>query len=192
MVAETTIESVKRQWTYSDVAALEGERRIELYDGELVELKTPNLRHQELLGRLLFTLECWGRKHEAGEVYLSPVDLYVSETNCYNPDLMFFRQERFANERIEREDDACLVAPPDLAIEIVSAATAHNDRFRKFNRYAEFGVAYYWLIDPEAAGLQAFVLKNGRYAVEAALAEEDPFEPALFPGLQISLAQLFA
>lgn len=193
MVAEkTAVNAQERQWTYSDLEGWEDGRRREIYDGELVEMSSPTLKHQQIILRLVLILARWVEEHQIGKVYLSPVDLYVSEKKCYIPDLMFVRQERFANERIEREDGACVVAPPDLVIEILSPSTARNDRFRKFNIYTEFGVTHYWIIDAEAQGLQAFVLADGRYVAAAMVTAEDIFEPALFLGLTIPLAQLFA
>lgn len=192
MVAETTASSVQeKQWTYSDLEGWEDGRRREIYDGELAEMGSPTLKHQLIIRRLLFILELWLQGRNEDHIYLSPVDLYVSETKCYIPDLMFVRHERFANERIERENGACVVAPPDLVVEILSPSTARNDRFRKFNIYADFGVSHYWIIEAEAEGLQAFTLENGRYVLTASLAAEDTFEPALFPDLKIPLAQLF-
>ncbi len=37
---------------------------------------------------------------------------------------------------------------PDLIVEISSPGTAHIDRVKKKNQYAEFGVREYWMIDP--------------------------------------------
>lgn len=189
MVAEKT---VVRRWTYSELLALNDERRVELYDGNLREMPSPTLSHQQYIGQLIMTLQPWVQQHQMGRVYVSPVDLYISETKCYIPDLMFVRRERYATERIEREDGACVLAPPDLVVEILSPSSLRYDRILKSNIYAAFGVRHYWHIDPEAAALQAFVLDNGRYAIEASLMDDDVFTPSLFPGLQIPLRELFA
>lgn len=190
MVAEAkTIEP--RRWTYSELLTLDDERRVELYDGDLVEMTAPKLKHQKVLQRLSFLLEAFAREHSAGTIYLAPHDLYISETKFFEPDLSFVAAPRFLQERIEREDGACLVAPPDLIVEILSESTGRNDRVLKFNAYAAFGVRYYWIIDPDARTLHAHVLENGRYAVEFALTAADTFAPSLFPGLQIPLHTLF-
>lgn len=190
MVAEAA--PVARRWTYSDVQALDGQRRIELYDGEIVEMPSPSLKHQRIIRRLMFMLELWLSEHLTGILYISPADLYVSESKCYIPDLMFFRRERYDTERIEREDGVCVIAPPDLTVEILSSSTSRNDRILKSNIYTEFGVMNYWIIDPDEETLEAFALDRGRYAIEAALEGSDAFKPALFPGLKIPLAKLFA
>ncbi|HVF10901.1 MAG TPA: Uma2 family endonuclease [Abditibacteriaceae bacterium] len=195
MVVETTVSktpaATARSWTYSELIALNNEQRYELYDGELVIMGSPNLRHQEIIARLLMILHSFTREHDYGTVYLSPVDLYIAEDRVLIPDLMFVRRERFAQERIEREDGQCIVAPPDLVVEILSPSTGRNDRIRKPAFYAAFGVGHYWIIDPLQNQLQGLALANGRYFLEAMLDSEDIFEPSLFPGLRIPLAQVF-
>ncbi|HEX8237482.1 MAG TPA: Uma2 family endonuclease [Abditibacteriaceae bacterium] len=218
MVAETStqvaaktavkqvVEKTTRCWTYSELLAQGSERRVELYDGELVEMTAPKLIHQELLLELATLLRTWSKEHNTGKVYVAPHDLYISERKFFEPDISFVRRERFATERIEREDGACLVAPPDLIVEIISPSTARRDRVDKLNAYAEFGVAHYWIVDPEDKTVLAYVLTDGRYTVEAALCAEaivdeqsgeasppdEIFTPSLFGGLQISLKTLFA
>jgi Uma2 family endonuclease len=197
MVAESTRSP--RRWTYSELQAQGDERRVELYDGELVEMTSPTLRHQHILAELYLILRLFTRDHDLGRVYIAPHDVYISETRFFEPDLSFVSQERLQSERIEREDGACLVAPPDLIVEVSSPSTRRNDRVKKFNAYAAFGVRHYWIIDPDEKTFQAFILENGRYVSEAALTavsdEEGPadefFAPALFPGLHIPLAPLF-
>ena len=195
MVAER-YQDAPKIWTYSELQARDKERgeerREEVYDGELCIMSSPKLRHQKILLALAMLLELYAREHAAGQVYIAPVDLYISETSFFEPDLMFVAQARLDSERIEREDGACLVAPPDLIIEIVSDSTGRNDRVKKFNAYESFGVRHYWLVDPDEKTLLAFELREGRYTREAALTDEDTFAPALFPGLQIPLAPLFA
>jgi Uma2 family endonuclease len=150
----------------------------------------------------------WSRglePHNAGEIYVAPHDLYIAERKFFEPDISFVRRERFASERIEREDGACLVAPPDLIVEIVSPSTARRDRVDKLNAYAAFGVAHYWILDPEDKTVLAYSLQNGSYTVEAALCAEaitdeqtgevtppaQIFAPSHFAALQISLKSLF-
>lgn len=193
MVAETTSASIEqRKWTYSELAALHDEQRTELYDGELVEMTAPKLMHQVVLGHLYLSVGLFVRERDLGQLYMAPHDLYISETRFFEPDLSFVRKERFTTEQMIGGNGACLIAPPDLVVEIISTSTGRNDRVLKFNAYAAFGVTYYWIIDPEEQTLHAFSLNQGRYVAEAALTAEDTFAPTLFPGLQIPLAQLFA
>lgn len=194
MVAESSTRS-DLQWTYETLLQRDrldsSERREELWDGELFEITSPRLLHQEILLTLATLLRSWVRQHDLGKIYIAPHDMYVSSTRFFQPDLSFVSRERLATERIEREDGQCLVAPPDLCVEVVSPSTARRDRVDKVNAYAQFGVRHYWILDPDEKSLQAFVLDNNRYALEAALSDENTFAPSLFPDLQIALNQVF-
>lgn len=194
MVAESSTRS-DLQWTYETLLQRDrldsSERREELWDGELFEMTSPRLLHQEILLALATLLRSWVRQHDLGKIYIAPHDMYVSSTRFFQPDLSFVSRERLATERIEREDGQCLVAPPDLCVEVVSPSTARRDRVDKVNAYAQFGVRHYWILDPDEKSLQAFVLDNNRYALEAALSDEKTFAPSLFPDLQIALNQVF-
>ena len=58
--------------------------------------------------------------------------------------------------------------PPDFVLEVASDSTAGSDENAKWFDYANFGVAEYWLFDPDwgkryATGLAGWTLVNGRY-----------------------------
>jgi len=190
MVAESVAQT-KKQWTYTELVALDNEVRYELYDGELVEMASPIALHQVILFRLAFLIENWIRANGGGRLYMSPLDLYISETRCFVPDLTYYCQERFQNEKHLRDGGRCLITAPDLIIEVLSPSTERNDRVRKFNAYADFGVRHYWLIDPEGKTFLALMLTDEGYLAEASLSDEHIFEPTLFPGVVIDLAELF-
>jgi len=83
-------------------------------------------------------------------------------------------------------------AAPDLLVEVLSPGTARRDRVRKLNAYARHGVRHYWLVDPEAKTLEAFELMEGAYRLAAAVGDDDELRPGVFPGLAISLPDLWA
>lgn len=192
MVAEPQALRAK-VWTYDDLLQLDDEKRYELHDGELFEMPGPSLFHQLLLLELASRLREWCEKERAARIFLAPFDMMVAPKRVYQPDLALVFRERYeSGERIEREDGQCLLAPPDLIVEILSPGTSRRDRVTKLNAYASFGVTRYWLLSPDERTLQAFALEGGRYFLEAALTESDILQLPAFPNLQIALSDVFA
>jgi Uma2 family endonuclease len=93
--------------------------------------------------------------------------------------------------RAEIVTERAVEGPPDLVVEILSPGSRRRDRVAKLNAYARRGVQHYWLVDPEARTLEALELEDGGYRLAVAVSGEASFSPALFPGLDIPLAELW-
>jgi Uma2 family endonuclease len=54
--------------------------------------------------------------------------------------------------------------PPDIAIEVISPTSldARRDRIEKVRDYSDFGVRWYWLIDPSLKALEVLELRSDR------------------------------
>lgn len=191
MIAEPiTIErAAPKKWTYDEIAAIRDDVRRELYDGEIFEMPSPNAFHQTIIGRLYLLLEIWAQTH-GGRAYLSPIDLWVSPTKYFIPDLIFYGAARFDLAQVVPDGQKFTLAP-DVIAEVLSPATRRNDRHAKMRAYADFGVANYWILDPENQTLEAFELQNGVYQTTAFLEKDEKFAPANLPELSISLSQVF-
>lgn len=188
MIAEPPVFTAKK-WTSEEVSAIPDDVRRELYDGEIYQMPSPILQHQSIILRLAFLLELYARQF-GGKVFLSPLDLFVSEERYFIPDLMFYGAQKMATGEVEADPKRLRVAP-DLIVEIISNSTAVNDRVRKYRAYAEFGVPFYWIVDPAVRTFHAFRLENKRYVDEAVLGDDESFSPQLFPGLEVSLTEVF-
>src|SRR5262245_37933879 len=81
--------------TYRDYAALPDDgKRYELYEGELVEMPSPTLRHQRAIGNLYTILRRHVDRHGLGEVLLAPFDVILSDTTVFQPDILFIDRTR--------------------------------------------------------------------------------------------------
>ena len=67
-------------------------RRYQLIDGELHLAPAPNSFHQEIVWNLSQILGLYLSEHPVGKVYLSPYDVYLSEHDVLQPDLLFFQR----------------------------------------------------------------------------------------------------
>ena len=77
----------------------------------------------------------------------------------------------------------------DLVIEILSRSTAKNDFTIKRRLYEQSGVREYWIVDPDAARIETWLLKDGKF-VENGSATED-LKPAILPEISIPVTKIF-
>lgn len=183
----------KERWTYRDYLQLipPDSFGFEILRGELVVSPSPNRRHQRTVLSLGRILDVHVNTQTLGEIFVAPFDVVldadssVSE-NIVQPDLMFVSKNRL---NIITDDN--IRGAPDLVIEVLSDSTARYDRVGKMRTYIEFGVKEYWIIDADQKTLEAFDLTGDEPVLQATLAESDIFKPKLFPGLEISLSELW-
>src|SRR2546428_13236473 len=182
------VETGRSGLTYEDFCALPDDGlRYEIVDGMLFAEPSPRRAHQKAVGNLFAILHAWVRAHDLGEVYVAPFDVILDPRTTVEPDLVFVVKDRLAIVA-ERGVEAA----PDLLVEVLSPGTARRDRVRKLNAYARHGVRHYWLVDPEAAKAEAFELVEGAFRLVPAARGGDPAPPGVFPGLAISLPDLWA
>jgi Uma2 family endonuclease len=153
-----------RRWTYEEFAQLPDDgSRYEVIGGELYVTPTPRSLHQKVVIRLSQVLESFAVEHGLGEVF-GPLDLVLGPDDFLQPDLLFVRKDR-----IGIVNDHKAEAAPDLVIEVLSPATALRDRGLKRERYAQFGVPEYWIVDADARKIEIYRLKeNSRRPIEVA------------------------
>lgn len=160
-------------------------KRYELVDGELIEMTTPNIRHQRIawrLGRLIFPEV----SKSGGEVFCPGVGIVVSKKVVQVPDLVVLTRPLQ-----QAEIDYGLTYPPDLVVEILSASTAKYDRTVKSGRYAALGIPELWLVSPEAEIIEVLVLAGSRYQVHARVGRDEPITSAVIPSLSFPVSEAF-
>jgi Uma2 family endonuclease len=176
--------------TYADLLALPDDRmRHELVDGEHYVTAAPTQRHQEVLGNLFWVIKGFVRAQRLGKVFVAPFDVFLSDFDVLEPDLLFVGRARLAQleERFVR-------GAPDLAVEVLSPSTRGRDLTIKRRVYRQFGVGEYWIVDPAQETIEIF--RGGDTWFRAAesfsrAAGPQTFSSPLFPGLVLSLDQIF-
>jgi len=160
--------------------------RYQLIEGELHMAPAPNRYHQDISRNLEWILLRHLDEHSIGILYHAPFDVYLTDINVYQPDIIFVSK---ANEHILTEAGA--EGAPDLVVEILSPKTARFDKEPKREIYARTGVTELWIIDPESRTLSRYCLRENSQTPVAVLRETDSLETPLFPGLRIALAGVF-
>lgn len=176
------------QWTEDEFLALETNRLIELSDGNLEVLEMPSDFHQLVLGRLFAWVFAFVTQHDLGHVRFAPLRVRLWPGKFREPDLIFLSAAH-ADRIHEKYWDA-----PDLAVEIVSPDDPDRDALVKQAEYARAGIPEYWLVNPESRTIEVYVLPPGaqEYRLGQTLGMADALTSALFPGLELSVAALFA
>ena len=181
----------RTRWTYAEYARLpsEGSTRYEVIDGEVVVTPAPSRSHQRIATDLITLLNAWVKQKGTGQVFAAPFDVLLGEDDFMEPDLLFVRKDR-----LQILTDRGCEGPPDLIIEIISPSTAARDRGIKRDRYRLFGVAEYWIVDPDARAIQVWDLAGEADAPRPLGASDTlrwtPEDDG--PTLEIPLAELFA
>ncbi len=132
---------------------------IELIQGKLVMSPSPNYLHQAI-SLLLSEFVLQAARQGGGKGCAAPIDVVLADHSILQPDLIYVSKERRGIVKRHVE------GPPDLLIEIISGNHARRDRVDKLNIYAEFGVAEYWIVDPERRVFDFLINRDGRFEVQ--------------------------
>lgn len=159
--------------------------RYQLIEGDLYMAPAPNRFHQDISRNLEFILLDYLRHHPVGAIYHAPFDVYLDETNVFQPDILFV-----SNARAAILTDAGAEGAPDWVVEILSPKTARLDLENKRRQYARHGVDELWIIDPKARTIAVHRFDDGADA-RMVHDEKATLTTPHFSGLQIEAAELF-
>lgn len=163
-----------------------GGPQYQLVDGELVRMTpAPSYRHQALVWELGSRLRTFVRANHLGDALGAPVDVYLSEFDVFQPDLLFV-----SRQRLDRIADDGVHGAPDLVVEVLSPSTRHLDLGVKRTTYARHGVIEYWVVDPQARTITVYDLQAmpAHTMLEAGATLTSP----LLPGFALAVGELFA
>ncbi len=181
------VETMETQrLTHADFMRLAPEdQKAELIEGEMFVLPPPFFVHERLQGFLFSVLTLFAGRFDLGQVLGSRTAVAISETDTYEPDILFVAKAR-APIISERQ----LLEAPDLVVEILSASTARYDRGPKLAGYGAAGVRELWLIDPYGPAGTQFFQRQADRRVEVAPAAGVLRSVAL-PGFDLRVAWLW-
>lgn len=175
--------------TYEDYCLLPNDgKRYEIIDGELFVTPAPRFAHQRVVTRLVRYLSVFVDDHGLGEVLVSPFDVVFSQFDVVEPDVLYISKARAAVLTEKNVQGA-----PDLVIEVLSPTTAKTDRTIKLKLYARFGVAEYWIVDPEGPSVEVYRRPKGQsegLELAATLGSGDSLTSPLFPDFSLPLTRL--
>jgi len=177
----------KNKHTYADYEKLPEGSPYQLIGGELVMTPAPTPYHQIITGNIFFELMKFVKAQGAGTVLNSPIDVYLAETEGFQPDVIFIAQERLSiigQKKIE--------AAPDLVVEVLSPSTAYYDLRHKMRLYESSGVREYWIVDPEEKSIEVYENAGGEFKLFNKAREKGVAASKLLPGFEVGLDVVFS
>jgi len=171
-----TVDDLERIWEQ-----LPEGYRLELDEGVLIVYGAPFDIHQLASGNLFFAL----RLVCPPEFLVIPAaGVEISKKQFRIPDLKVIRTETFGGKYS--------TTPPELVVEIASPSTARQDRTRKMEIYAEFGIPEYWIVtpDPEKPEVTVHRLDGGQYRQVQQVVGDEVFTATRPFRVQFTPAQL--
>lgn len=161
--------------------------RYQLIEGELVCMApAPSSFHQTIASNIVLIIGGYLADHRIGRVYFAPLDVYLTDTNVFQPDVLFIRKGR---ESIIEEDG--LHGGPDFVVEILSPHTARYDINGKREVYARCGVEELRLVYPKAKRIDVYLLQRDAQKPMRSHQLGEKFTSELFPGLEFDVDQIF-
>lgn len=179
------IETKKEQYTYKDYEKLPEGAPYQLIGGDLVKSPSPTVLHQEIIAvlfRKFLPLQDKGK----GKVLFAPLDVYLSETETYQPDLLFIKSDNLSIIGKKKIEGA-----PDLIMEVLSPSTGYYDLRHKKDVYGAKGVREYWIVDPMERSVEIHVNTEGKLEREMMVHEKGKVRSLLFPEVSITLVEIF-
>jgi Uma2 family endonuclease len=172
--------------TYGDLRQIPPDRnRYELIEGQLFVSAASCTEHQRKLGSLARKMADHVTQRGLGEVLIGPCDVVFDPSTVLEPDIFFVSEARKSIVKV-----ACIEGAPDLVVEVTAPSSRIIDRFVKRDRYAEFGVPEYWLLDPFEPRIEVLRLEGRKYRLVGSFGSGDTLDSPTFPGLQISMSGL--
>ena len=167
----------------------ENEHRLEYFDGEVVYLESPSVKHQQVLLNIAAEFRNYF-KGKSCEVFISPLDVWLTNEEKttkvkVQPDLMVISDKAGLKKN-------AYYGVPDLIIEIIAPSNESHDRVKKYSTYMEFGINEYWMVNPKLKTIEVYIFEEDEYKQVAIYKGDDCAVSQIFGGLKIHLEEVFS
>ncbi len=182
MNAEKLRRAQFREWATPPIKA-------EFINGEIIVHAPSAYQHWSVLSSIASIISIYVHARNLGSVGIAKVMIGL-ERNDYEPDLVFFPEEKA--EQFDEEQE--IFPAPDLVVEILSKETEAIDRGIKKMDYAANGIPEYWIVNPERQTIEQYLLflpKDGVYSPAKIYRIYDEIESRAIQGFKIPIAAVF-
>jgi Uma2 family endonuclease len=186
------MEVLTKKMTYAEYSALEFDdqdnTRYELINGEIVKKASPTVQHQRISMRLIAALLKYLETNATGELFHAPLDVVLDDYNAPQPDIFYIGKDK---SFIIDEEEQVVRGTPDLIVEILSPGSIQRDRFIKKQLYEQFGIAEYWIVDPNNQAIEVYKLTDGKYELLSFAAQTGAVTSGVLQDFSLDITPLF-
>lgn len=183
-------QAAQRLATYEDLFDLPDNVIGQIIHGQLIVQPRPAPKHALANSGVLFDIGNpyhRGRGGPGGWWILYEPELHL-DRHILVPDIAGWRRERMSS----LPETAYFTIVPDWICEILSPGTAKLDRISKMPIYAEQGVGWLWLIDPDIRTLEVYCLNKAHWQLEATWQDAAEVKAPPFAEIVIALNDWWA
>ncbi len=176
-----------RRYTYADLASFPDDHlRREIIDGELVVNPAPVIRHQKASANIHLRLMLFA-KSRGGLALSAPTDVFLSNDNVVEPDLLFVRADD-----TDQIGEKFIKGAPDLVVEISSPSTRRLELVRKRELYQRYRVPEYWYVDLDADRVEIYLLADDAYRAPEIRYPGQTLKSSQLPGFSMPVDEALA
>lgn len=144
-------------YTTDDYYAIPDQLRVELIDGCIYDLGSPNVAHQRIVFKLAKEFDrCIEEHGKECEVLSAPLDVRLDRDNTtmVEPDIIIVCDPEWEG------NETCYDGAPELIAEVLSPSTRDRDCTIKLRKYMNAGVKEYWIVDPKNEKVMVYVFEE--------------------------------
>ena len=180
-----------RTLTIDDLMRLGSDARVEVQNGELIEMTPVGGLHSLIAKNILQRLDTHVQAQRSGIVFTDGFLYVLSITEegvrkARVPDVSFVRK---ADIPADWDIEQPFPGAPTLAVEVMSPDDLFEDVVQKVHEYFEAGTQEVWVVLPRQQSLYRYHQRGSQVAVYHSTDTLDVGE--LFPGLSLPLAEIF-
>ncbi len=135
----------------------------EIIGGKKMAAAAANPFHGSIIGELHTVFNTYLRSKKCGRVFTDNVDVHFPDGNVFKPDLVVLTSVNLSIIDWKRG----LYGVPDLVVEVLSKSTMQRDLTIKKDVYESNGVKEYWIIDPWKESIAVYLLRDGKFELDA-------------------------
>ncbi|MBF0226618.1 MAG: Uma2 family endonuclease [Desulfobacterales bacterium] len=183
------LQTINKTANYEDLYKIPENMIGQIINGELITMPRPSLRHSNVVSSIGFEIGPpykFGRGGPGGWIILDEPEIKLGE-NIFVPDIAGWEKKRLP----KFPKTNYISVPPDWICEVLSPCTEKTDRAMKMPIYAQFGISYFWIINPIEKILEVLKLSDNKWFILAIYAENDKVRAEPFQEIEIDLQNLW-